>query len=75
MLDVKEITAAALALDEGDRAILLEALLSSLEGPGSEVDWDSELRRRIDDVEAGRARFRDIADLEDVVSTMRERSH
>lgn len=74
MLDVKEITAAALALDDEERAALAEALLSSLDGPGSDVDWETEVSRRIDDIEAGRARFRDISELDNVIRALRERS-
>ena len=74
MLDVKEVTAAALALNEADRSALVELLLSSLDGPGRDVDWDAEIGRRMDDIEAGRATFRDISELDAVVAKLRERS-
>jgi putative addiction module component (TIGR02574 family) len=74
MLDAKEVTAAALALDEDERSALVELLLSSLDGPGHDVDWDAEINRRMDDIEAGRATYRDISELEAVVAELRERS-
>lgn len=75
VLDVKELTEAALSLEYAERARLAEILLSSLDEPGSDVDWDAELDRRMDDIEAGRANFRDISELDAVVAALRGRRH
>jgi len=75
VLDAKEVTEAALALDDAERAQLAVVLLSSLDGPGNDMDWDVEIDRRLDEIEAGRAKFRDISDLDEVVKDLRGRRH
>lgn len=56
-LTAEQITAAALALPEGDRQDLLVQLMDSLDAPpdeGYEQAWADEIKRRIDDMESGR---------------------
>ena len=55
--DFEAITAAALALPEGQRADLLCRLMDSLEGPPDadvEQAWDAEIARRLEDVRSGK---------------------
>ena len=57
---VDELTAKARALPAEDRARLAEDLLLSLqESPDPEVEaaWDEEIRRRIEDIDSGRAKL------------------
>lgn len=76
--DVGEITAAALALSEEDRADLIARLMESLEGPPDadvEQAWSDEVARRLEEVRTGtvktipwagvRARLREDADGND----------
>lgn len=53
-----EILKQALRLDERDRAWVAGALIESLEvaaDPGAEEAWEAEIRRRIEEIEAGTA--------------------
>jgi putative addiction module component (TIGR02574 family) len=52
---VAELSEQARALPPGDRARLAEAILTSLDPAESEVEaaWDTELRRRIDEIDRG----------------------
>jgi putative addiction module component (TIGR02574 family) len=55
---VDELTMKARSLPAEDRARLAEDLLSSLQedaDPATEAAWDKEIRRRLDEVEAGTA--------------------
>ena len=55
---VDELTLKARLLPAEDRARLAEDLLSSLQedaDPAVEAAWDTEIRRRLDEVEAGTA--------------------
>lgn len=57
--NVEEITAAALALPEADRANLLARLMDSLDdAPGSEdltdEAWEAEIARRLEEVRSGK---------------------
>ncbi|MCL2481831.1 MAG: addiction module protein [Propionibacteriaceae bacterium] len=56
---VGDVTEAALAMSERQRAALADALLDSLDGhigPQANVDdaWTTEIRSRVDDIVAGR---------------------
>jgi putative addiction module component (TIGR02574 family) len=51
-----ELLAAALELDEGDRAAVAGALIESLEGPGdpqAAAAWSEEIRRRVEALDRG----------------------
>ena len=55
--DFEAITAAALALPEGQRADLLCRLMDSLDDPPDadvEQAWDAEIARRLEDVRSGK---------------------
>jgi putative addiction module component (TIGR02574 family) len=55
--DLEAITAAALALPEGQRAALLARLMESLDDPPDadvEQAWADEIARRIEDVRSGK---------------------
>jgi len=57
---VDELTLKARSLPAEDRARLAEDLLSSLQedaDPAVEAAWDIEIRRRLDEVEAGTAKL------------------
>ena len=54
MLEAKDILAAALKLDTRERAQLVDELSASLEGVELSNEWEDEIQRRIDDVDAGR---------------------
>ncbi len=54
MLEAKDILAAALKLDTRERAHLIDELSVSLEGLELGNEWEDEIQRRIDDVDAGR---------------------
>jgi len=50
----------ALRLNEAERLEVAEALYESLEGPAdpdAEQQWDAEIKRRIDKIDAGGATF------------------
>jgi putative addiction module component (TIGR02574 family) len=51
-----EVLEQALSLDEADRATVASALIESLEGPAdpnAEEAWSEEIRRRVQELEAG----------------------
>lgn len=53
---VEDVLKQALTLDEKDRASLAGALIDSLhepEEPDAEEAWDTEIRRRIEELDAG----------------------
>ena len=55
--DVREITAAALALSEEEREALVARLVESLDGPPDadvERAWADEIARRLEDVRSGK---------------------
>ena len=54
MLEAKDILAAALKLNTRDRANLVDELSASLEGIDLGNEWEDEIQRRIDDIDAGR---------------------
>jgi putative addiction module component (TIGR02574 family) len=54
MLEAKDILAAALKLNTRDRAHLVDELSASLEGIDLGNEWEDEIQRRIDDIDAGR---------------------
>ena len=54
MLEAKDILAAALKLNTRDRAHLVDELSASLEGIHLGNEWEDEIQRRIDDIDAGR---------------------
>ena len=54
MLEAKDILAAALKLDTRERAHLVDELSASLEGIDLGNEWEDEIQRRIDDIDAGR---------------------
>ncbi len=54
MLQAKEILQAALQLDPGERASLIEALSASLNGLDLGAEWETEIARRIEESDAGR---------------------
>ena len=63
---VDELTLKARSLPAEDRARLAEDLLSSLQedaDPAIEAAWDSEIRRRLDEVEAGTAKLIPAAEV------------
>ena len=63
---VDELTLKARSLPAEDRARLAEDLLSSLQedaDPAVEAAWDTEIRRRLDEVEAGTARLIPAAEV------------
>jgi putative addiction module component (TIGR02574 family) len=53
MLHAKEILEAALQLDPGERARLVEELAASLNGLALDDEWEGEIARRIQEVDAG----------------------
>jgi putative addiction module component (TIGR02574 family) len=61
MADAARILDEALALDVAERATLARELIASLDGIDADADaaWTVEIRRRIDDVEAGTASVED----------------
>lgn len=61
MADPARVLEAALTLDPADRARLARELIGSLEAPDADVEaaWRDEIRRRIDEVEAGTAELED----------------
>ncbi len=54
MLEAKDILAAALKLNTRERAHLVDELSASLEGIDLGNEWEDEVQRRIDDIDAGR---------------------
>ena len=54
MVHAAEILEAALKLDEAERARLVEALSESLYGHDLGDEWESEIARRIEDVDSGK---------------------
>ena len=63
---VDELTLKARLLPAEDRARLAEELLSSLQedaDPAVEAAWDTEIRRRLDEVEAGTAKLIPAAEV------------
>ena len=63
---VDELTLKARRLPAEDRARLAEELLSSLQedaDPAVEAAWDTEIRRRLDEVEAGTAKLIPAAEV------------
>ena len=63
---IDEITLKARLLPAEDRARLAEDLLSSLHeevDPAVEAAWDTEIRRRLDEVEAGTAKLIPAAEV------------
>ena len=63
---VDELTLKARSLPAEDRARLAEDLLSSLQedaDPAIEAAWDTEIRRRLDEVEAGTAKLIPAAEV------------
>ena len=58
MANAEQLTAAALALPEEDRAELVAQLMESLDGPpdeGIEQAWADEIARRLEEVRSGTA--------------------
>ena len=58
MANAEQLTAAALALPEEDRAELMAQLMASLDGPpdeGLEQAWADEIARRLAEVRSGTA--------------------
>jgi putative addiction module component (TIGR02574 family) len=57
---VSELLEKALTLSTGERGVLISRLIDSLdEGPveeGVEAAWDQEIKRRVDDIRAGRVK-------------------
>lgn len=63
---LEEITQKARSLPAEDRARLAEDLLSTLQPDGDpdiEAAWDAEIRRRLDEVDAGHAKLIPAADV------------
>lgn len=55
-LTLESVTAEALKLTPDERAELIERLIASVESPMSlHPEWEAEIERRLDDLEAGRA--------------------
>jgi putative addiction module component (TIGR02574 family) len=58
---VSEVLEKALALSTQERGLLIDHLIESLdEGPaeeGVEEAWDAEIRRRVDDIRAGKVKM------------------
>lgn len=54
MLHAKEILQAALQLEPGERASLVEALSASLNGLDLGEEWKAEITHRIEEVDTGR---------------------
>lgn len=57
---------AALTLSETERAKLASDLVASLDGPAEKdaaTAWDIEICRRINEIEAGKAKLLDIGDV------------
>jgi putative addiction module component (TIGR02574 family) len=61
MADAARILEEALTLSANERARLAHELIHSLEpdDPDASVAWSSEIRRRIDEIEAGTAKLED----------------
>ena len=56
MSDPAEVLQVALALEPRERADLVDAIAASLDGFDLGAEWESEIQRRVDDVESGRVR-------------------
>ena len=60
---IEDITEAALSLPSGDRAVLADRLLDSLESPNDQSPisdaWMTEIRRRVEEVKSGKAKLID----------------
>jgi putative addiction module component (TIGR02574 family) len=54
MTQAAEILEAALKLEPRERADLVETISASLDGIDLGLEWEQEIRRRIDDVDSGR---------------------
>ena len=54
MAEPNQVLQAALELPPRERADLLEAIAASLDGLDLGQEWEDEIRRRIDDIDAGR---------------------
>ena len=61
MADAARVLEEALALAAGDRARLAHELIQSLqpEDPDAAAAWSDEIRRRVDEIEAGTAELED----------------
>ena len=53
-MSLRQLVDEALRLPESDRAVLVAALIGSLDADTDtdEMDWDAELRRRLDELDA-----------------------
>ena len=63
---LEKIRSEALRLSESERAELAHSLVSSLDGPAdadAEAAWDAEIRRRLDEIQAGTAELIDREEL------------
>ena len=69
----ESITSAAMTLPERERAKLAHDLVASLDGPADisvAEAWDTEICRRINDVESGKA---ELIDVDEVIARARAR--
>ena len=63
---LEKIRSEALRLPKSERAQLAHSLVLSLDGPAdsdAETGWDREVRRRVDEIEAGTAELIDREEL------------
>lgn len=70
---LESITSAAMTLSERERAKLAHDLVASLDGPadiGVAEAWDSEICRRINDIESGKT---EIMDADEAIARARAR--
>jgi len=70
-----EVTEAALALSEDERARLAETLVRSLDGdldPGAETAWIAEIERRLAKIDAGQA---PALSMDEAIARMRRAAH
>lgn len=72
-LELEALRNAAMTLSEQERAALAKDLMASLDGPADEgvaEAWDREIRRRIQQVDSGKA---ELLDAREVLSRARDR--
>jgi putative addiction module component (TIGR02574 family) len=70
---LESITSAAMTLSERERAKLAHDLVASLDGPADisvEEAWDSEICRRINDIESGKT---ELMDADEAIARARAR--
>jgi len=70
--DIEEIEAAVAKLTPGQRGVLIDRIreMDEVVDPGVEAAWDTEIRRRIAEIDSGEAV---LLDFDEVMGEMREK--